>query len=388
MKMTEKKRIGIVTFHNTLDNYGQVLQYLATQEYLEKRGHEVYLYQSLGHKVSVIKRIKRIIKKLVKPLFLISQNKKNDSAQPIARTTNEEESKHQIFQRWGEITQQTEKIHPRNFDKFRKRYFHVIKRYYEDTEGFYAFAIGSDQMWSYVSEETMLDFVPNNSRRFSLAPSVGHKKFSADEISYASESIKKFDFITVREVSGLDFCRACGRDDAQLVLDPTFLLKKEVYDKYADAQYYKYPQRYILLYLLGGEIQLEVGEIITWAKDNDLEVVYVASQGRDDDYPKCYASVEQWLYALKNATYIFTNSYHGMALSIIYRKPFLVFPLLGIMEGMNGRINNLANLFSLHDRIYKGVLSAVKDPINWSKTDLKVEGNFMQIDALLQTIQL
>ena len=33
-------KIGVYTFDFTSDNYGQVLQYLATQEYLKTLGHQ------------------------------------------------------------------------------------------------------------------------------------------------------------------------------------------------------------------------------------------------------------------------------------------------------------------------------------------------------------
>ena len=49
-------KILVTTFNNTLDNYGQVLQYLATQEYLRNRGHRPYLFLSTGNRVLLIDR--------------------------------------------------------------------------------------------------------------------------------------------------------------------------------------------------------------------------------------------------------------------------------------------------------------------------------------------
>lgn len=390
--MTKKKKIGIITFSNTFDNYGQVLQYLATQEYLTKRGHGVYLYQSLGHKPMSIFRIRRKLRKILKRVLGKGQRTNASSELPLksidAKIIQEENEKRKMFQKWAEITQRNENEHPRHFEEFRSRYFHVLKIYYEDLKGFDSFAIGSDQMWSFLTEDTMLDFVPSGIHRFSIAPSVGHKVFTTDEIKRATKSLSKFDFITVREQNGLDFCHACGRDDAQLVLDPTFLLNSEDYSRFVDSQGLQLPKRYVFLYLLGGEINTRVQEIFTWAKTNGLEVVYVASQGREDEYSKCYATVEQWLYAIKNAEYVFTNSYHGMALSIIYRKPFLIFPLVGIMKGMNGRIQHLAKIYNLEDRLYMGDFDAVVKPIDWQYTERTISHNNTQLDNLLKTIYL
>jgi len=390
MRNNEIKTIGIYTFSNTLDNYGQVLQYLATQEYLEMRGCLPFLYVPQGHKVSLWKRLKRQIRRIVKKSLGLFLSSKKESFASIKKTMqlSLDEQKQLMFQRWSEVTQMMEEEHPRHFAEFRKKYFHTRSCYYEDLDEIYAFAIGSDQMWSYISADTMLDFAKDGVRRFSIAPSVGHKEFSAEEIDQATPSLAKFDFITVREQNGLDFCRACGRDDAHLVLDPTFLIPQLSYQKYADLQGLKVPKKYVMIYLLGGEIELPVADIFRWAEDNGLEVVYVASQGRDDDYPKCYATVEQWLAILQNAEYVFTNSFHGMALSIIYRKSFLTFPLAGLMKGMNGRITQLAENFKLNERIYNGDLNLVMKPISWEIADNAIEKNMNKLGKLLKTIDL
>lgn len=387
------KKIGVITFSNTLDNYGQVLQYLATQEYLTQRGHYVFLYQSLGHKKWSMFRLKRKINKIICRVFNLF---KKSSSVSTFETPNEkeleirrnEEEKSQTFRKWAEITLRYESSNPRYFDEFRSRYFHTMKCYHEDLKGIYSFAVGSDQTWSYLSEETMIDFPPSTVHRFSLAPSVGHKIFTHEEINRAKKSLKKFDFITVREQNGLDFCYACDRIDAQLILDPCFLLSDDYYNKFANPQGLTLSKPYVFLYLLGGEIEPSVMEIFTWAKDNKLEVVYVASQGREDDFPKNYATIEQWLFLLSNAKYVFTNSYHGMALSIIYHKQFLVFPLIGLMQGMNGRILYLSQTNKLDKRIYKGDLDEVTAPIDWSYADENIHNNHIKIDELLKKIKL
>ena len=80
--MSNKKEIGIITFSNTLDNYGQVLQYLATQEYLESRGHYAFLYKPLGSSGTTYSKIKhklrRALKKVLRLLWYNRVVKKNN----------------------------------------------------------------------------------------------------------------------------------------------------------------------------------------------------------------------------------------------------------------------------------------------------------------------
>ena len=390
--MDKKKRIGIITFSNTKDNYGQVLQYLATQDYLDGRGHETFLFIPQGHKVTIWNRLvhktKKIGKKILKFLPAGLTDKESDALTRPLSISALDEQKQSLFERWAVITEWNEKQHPRHFGDFRRSFFHTHSCYYEDLKDVYAFAIGSDQMWSYISEDTMLSFVRGNIKRFSIAPSVGHKVFNEDEIKIAAPALAKFDFITVREQNGLDFCKACGRIDAHLVLDPTFLIPKKSYQKYANLQRIQVPKRYVMIYMLGGEIEPSIEDMFKWAKERELEVVYVASQGRDDEHPKCYATVEQWLALLQNAEYVFTNSYHGMALSVIYHKQFITFPLIGLMEGMNGRIVQLAENFSLQGRIYQGDLNAVTKQIDWEIAEKTIEKNINLLDKLLKTVDL
>ena len=68
-------KIGVITFSQTLDNYGQVLQYLAIQEYLKSRGHEVSLIR-FSYSANFLKRICRKTKKMVK--HIIKKEKKKE----------------------------------------------------------------------------------------------------------------------------------------------------------------------------------------------------------------------------------------------------------------------------------------------------------------------
>ena len=54
------KKACVYTFSNTLDNYGQVLQYLATQLFLEKLDYKAYILRKEEPKVVKIPIHRRI----------------------------------------------------------------------------------------------------------------------------------------------------------------------------------------------------------------------------------------------------------------------------------------------------------------------------------------
>ena len=51
-------KIGVLTFFGTTDNYGQVLQYLATQEYLNSLGNSTSLIVPKGYERTFWRRVK------------------------------------------------------------------------------------------------------------------------------------------------------------------------------------------------------------------------------------------------------------------------------------------------------------------------------------------
>ena len=74
-------KIGIITFWESTDNYGQVLQAYALQKVLKDLGHEPFQIryslkasQSQKHQSSIFKKIIKVL--LVYPLFTSYRSKK------------------------------------------------------------------------------------------------------------------------------------------------------------------------------------------------------------------------------------------------------------------------------------------------------------------------
>ena len=387
-------QIGILTFSFTKDNYGQILQYLATQEYLKQKGHEAILVEPTGwqerQKSKIERRIAKLIKKIKRHIF---HNSKHTNSLTMSSTeetiTDEEKQKRIIFKKWAETTDRKEIEHPRHFEEFRGKYFNRQSGTYNDIliSGYNAFCVGSDQTWSSAGYHMMLGWVPKRLKRFSIASSVGHRVYTDNEIASFKKYLKRFNFITVREDSGIELCRRCGYKSAKKILDPTFLLKATDYLPYTE-KHEPSSRPYVFIYLLGGEISLSITEIVGFCESKGYEIKYVESQGRDEHRECIDATVEQWLGLIQGSSYVITNSFHGMALSIIFHKPFLIFPLIGIMEGMNGRITDLAQSLQLEDRIYSGDISILFRPVDWRNTDSHIDDNRKRVDKLIESLNL
>lgn len=76
-------------------------------------------------------------------------------------------------------------------------------------------------------------------KRIAYAASFGTddlNEYSKMDMKIASESIKLFDAVSVREKSGVRLCRDYFKMDAVHVLDPTMLLSKDDYLKLIESE--------------------------------------------------------------------------------------------------------------------------------------------------------
>ena len=232
-----------------------------------------------------------------------------------------------------------------------------------------AYVCGSDQIWGGVNPTMYLRFAPKNSKKISYAASFGGLVPSEETQNYIREAISDFDLVTVREASGVELCKnKLGRKDAQLVPDPTLLLHAEDYRAVSREPITERhtTKPYIFLYLLGNTMSVKVSEIMNFAEKHGLDVKYVASNGRVDEYPKIYPSVEEWLYLLEHSDYVITNSFHGTVFSLIFKRKFLTIPLSKTYQRMNARIDTLFESVNLKNRLYNGCFDVLFEDVDFA----------------------
>ena len=344
-------RIGTITYWQTQDNYGQVLQCFALIRFLRDMGHEAFLIKNLP---SVPRRsLVRLVRAALKYVFLPNYRKSVF-----------------MWKRLGKISAAEAKAHPRGFDDFRRKYIpsteteYTQHRLLEDPPQSAAYVCGSDQIWGTPSPVYFLQFGPQSSKRIAYAPSMGGIKPQGKARQTMIAYLRRFDFLSSREQSGVDALHEMGFPEATLQPDPTLLLPVEVYrDMEVKPQPAERP--YLLLYLLGNETDVAVGEVYGFAERHGLEVRYVASQGRTDEFPKLYPTVEEWLGLIDGASYVITNSFHGTVFCLQFNTPFLVLPVKGVIARMNNRIYDLLGKYGLSERIYQGSLERLFERVDF-----------------------
>ena len=106
----------------------------------------------------------------------------------------------------------------------------------------------------------------------------------------------------------------------------------------------KYQRGYILTYYLRNNPPPEIKII---AKKLNLPVINLLDW---DNYWHYVTGPEEFIYLFANASLVFTNSFHGIAFSINFKKPFMNLEV-DDAKIMSTRIPGILKMFNLEDRI-------------------------------------
>ena len=334
-------KIGVITFSNSKDNYGQMLQIYAMQCFLKKMGHECFLirYTDSPKAKASFKWSKAITYLCRFPQYAIwyVQQKKERRQQKVYATSAQSSN---ILRRFDEFLRDNIEMTPKIYDETS-----IINNPPQAD----AYVCGSDQIWC-GDWAYYLNFASENAIKIAYAPSMGGiTNFSPEYEAQMKRLIHRLDFVGMREQSGVEVCKRLGRTDAVQVVDPTLLLDTKDYDKIRIPV--ATPKPYLFLYLLGNPIGYKTKYFYDYAASQGLGVVYVASQGKVDDYEKFPAQVGEWVELLANAEMVITNSFHCTVFSLIYHRRVVTVPLVGGYERMNTRINELLENAGLEDLI-------------------------------------
>lgn len=338
-------KIGILTvpFNN---NYGGLLQAFALKMVLVNNGHEIVFINRQRNKGTSLKL--RIYRFLVK--------------------------KHLIH----DFLEETNRRLSVNTDKFIETYLSPLTEpYYTSKDlnkclnmGIDAFVVGSDQVWRYeYAEESICDFYFNflketSISRYSYAASFGSDimDYPASKIDTIGSLLKDFSGISVREESGISILNkifAIPKEDIHLVLDPTFLLKPDVYTQLF-KDFSKPTQSFLFSYILDRDI-VDDQTVDILVKDLSLTRVDLRAQTGNTKSINVIRPVEEWLYSLYYAKYVVTDSFHGTVFSIIFNKPFVV--LVNPRRGV-ARLNSLLKMFNLETRLQTSVTDITQKLLN------------------------
>ena len=160
---------------------------------------------------------------------------------------------------------------------------------------------------------------------------------------------------------------------AYTVLDPVFLLTKSQWIEKLDLKYIQPRKKYILVYIVAKHTYaIEKARAI--AKQNDLEVYYIdALRFKDNMITNINnAGPIEFLNYLLNAELIITTSFHALAFSLIFNKPFM-YELSKEKINANSRLSDLTDNLGIKDYQITNVTSEYEDNYDWIKINTKID---------------
>ncbi len=308
-------------------NYGGLLQAYALQTVLKRMGHEVVTDRYGASKIASLgKRILYFGYHFLKRYIL--QDKRYNPFNYIFTSLNTH-----YEDMCKQIAVNTERFIDTHIDTID---FFQGKQIPNDAvlNQFDALVVGSDQVWrpqySYIPAY-FLDFaIKKPIKRIAYATSFGveHWELSSTLTKRCAQLAKQFDAISVREDSGVEFCKQYLGVEAVHLLDPTLLLDKADYIQLIEEKDREtILENRMMCYIL--DQSPEKQRIVNYISAQlGLIPLNVMPEERLSatltNVPRCiFPSVSEWLNGFRCAKFVVTDSFHGTVFAIIFNKPFV-----------------------------------------------------------------
>lgn len=333
-------------------NYGGLLQAYALQQILKGMGHDV-VTDRLGvvQKLPLWNRALRFLYHATQ--FYILKNYRYYPYRYLFFSFNKESKAKRSI---AINAERFVNIHIDTIDLFIRSNENVINT----VRQFDAIVVGSDQVWRATMSDIPTYFLSFtkaiNVKRIAYAASFGTddlNEYSKMDMKIASESIRLFDAISVREESGVHLCRDYFKIDAVHVLDPTMLLSKDDYLKLIEGEDSSCSTDMLLTYILDrvqekNEIINKIGNVLHLTSYENGPVKYFSNIIENNVSECIFPSVSRWLAGFRDAQFVVTDSFHGTVFSIIFNKPFVA--ILNSERGAS-RFISLLSILGLENRL-------------------------------------
>lgn len=354
--MSNNKKIALVTCYFQ-PNYGSQLQAYATQMAMDKLGVENDTICIDGLRGEIDKAKYKYFISRIWDIYTI-KDKFATVKKVWALKTKGEELKRNMTKR-SEM-----------FKDFSNTMFHVSKRYDSKAElgaaahEYAAFLVGSDQLWlpsNIEADYYTLNFVPTDVPKIALATSFGISQLPARQARMASAFLIRIEHLSVRETSGQKLVKKLACKDVPVVCDPTILFTADEWASITSKERFV-EEPYLFCYFLGNNpeqrefvrrVKAKTGYKIVQLQHCDE---YIKSDVGFADEAPYNVGPKEFVRLIRDAEYVFTDSFHCSVFSLLHKKKFFTFRRYNndSIVSTNGRLYSLLSLVGLENRLLKG----------------------------------
>lgn len=349
-------KIGILTHYYQSMNYGGMLQAYALATFLREKGYDA---QQVSYRFSSEPFLppqveKREVPKAGNPLSrLVRRGFRSLNYRLIEKPRQEFYAAYKK----KEMSARAEA-----FAVFQKQVPHSLEVY--DTSSiencvqhYDAMITGSDQVWNFdwFNPAFFLDFPGADVAKIAYAASAGKQNFSQEEILYLKKTLSNFKAISAREADLVPVINQIMNSDAAVqTVDPTLLLSAEDWAEIASPRLLE--DKYVFCYFLHNDSGL-TAVARKFARKHKFSIAtipfaaveYNEQDIKFGDYRFNGADPSDFLSLIRNAEYVFTDSFHATVFSLLFGKEFMAFPR-GDAKGMGSRLATLTEMFGCPER--------------------------------------
>ncbi len=363
-------KIGLLTLPVGL-GYGGIMQAFALKTALTQLGHEVILIRRIRKKHKLKRIIRRTIKKYIfrKKNTIIFIDRKDEIEYPI-------------------VTKNIQPFIETHLKPFSPIYLTSSEFKKINALGLDSVVVGSDQVWRPHCMDKVEDYflcgIDKRIKKYAYAVSFGVCKweYTKKQTKRCKNAVKDFSAISVREKSGINLCKQNLNINSILVLDPTLLFDSDFYMSYV-KEHDRTKEHKICVYILDRSSD-KMRMLNNLSKSLHKDYFFAASENENREAPlekRIAPSIESWIDSFFSSDCVFTDSFHGCAFSIIFRKPFYAY----INKGRGAeRFYSLVKLLGLEQCIINENTNISEIPkINWIEVEKnlsemrKISNNFL-----------
>lgn len=347
------KKVGVLTLHYGL-NYGGVLQTYATMQILRALGYSPVIIDRLPDSFSRNYPLRRRFAHPItqRAFYLFRKNE----LQPITRPVFTSDELSELL-----------------------------------SKDFHAVIIGSDQVWRKEVFPVNGDYYMINQQNlpikkiaFAASTGVGYWQYDAQETEAIATALSKFSGISVREAESVPlFKEHCGID-VKNILDPTLIASPEIYKPLCKKSKLSGKGKLVTYMLDWTDEKHQLANDAAKCLGIDIQHILPIEKKKKGLFSRIInqdVSVYDWVNQIATADFVVTDSFHGMAFSIIFNKQFVV---IGNPNRGMARFNSLLNHFGITERLTQSTLPDISQSIDYKQVnpihnELRKEGiNFLK----------
>lgn len=216
--------------------------------------------------------------------------------------------------------------------------------------------LGSDQIWNAHITKGVDSFYYGEGNAFearkkvAYAVSLGEFLPEGEQREKIKQYCNKTDALATREKSAAQVIERITDKAVEVVLDPTLMIDAKAWEKVAKSTK---QGKYIVVYQLGTN-ELIWKDVVKYAEEHGYSIISLNEVGRKKRKGVAVKIISayvadpfEFVGIMKNAEFVFTDSFHGTCFSIIFRRQFATY--LG--QKRNERIIDLLDDLGLTTRV-------------------------------------